>query len=77
MEIAPEMLEKRFHVTDRELRGQALLEAVCRGRGFLMRGGEVDLERACAVVLDEFRAGKLGGVSLELPPEEDDDEKGL
>lgn len=74
MEIAPDMLEKRFHVTDRSLRGQALLEAVCRGRGFLMRGGEVDLERGCAVVLDEFRDGRLGHITLEAPPQEKQEE---
>lgn len=66
-EIAPEMLEKRYHISDMTLRGQALMEAVCRGRGFLMRGGELDIERACAVVLDEFRDGKLGRVTLERP----------
>lgn len=74
-EIAPDMLEKRFHVTDCSLRGQALLEAVCRGRGFLMRGGEADLERGCAVALDEFRDGKLGRVTLELPPKEEAQEE--
>ena len=67
--ISPEMLEKRYHIRDMSLRGQALLEAVCRGRGFLMRGGEPDLERACAVVLDEFRDGRLGRVTLEIPHE--------
>ena len=67
--ISPEMLEKRYHIQDMSLRGQALLEAVCRGRGFLMRGGEPDLERACAVVLDEFRDGRLGRVTLEIPHE--------
>ena len=67
--ISPDMLEKRYHITDLSLRGQALLEAVCRGRGFLMRGGEVDLERGCAVVLDEFRDGRLGRVTLEVPHE--------
>ena len=67
--ISPEMLEKRYHIRDMSLRGQALLEAVCRGRGFLMRGGEADLERACAVVLDEFRDGRLGRVTLEIPHE--------
>ncbi len=65
--IRPEMLEKRYKITDDSLRGQALLEAVCRGRGFLMRGGELDLERASAVVLDEFRDGKLGRITLEMP----------
>ena len=44
-----------------------LLDAVCRGRGFLMKGGVLDTERACKVVLDEFRGGKLGRISLEAP----------
>ena len=68
-EISPDMLRQRYHIEDLSLRGQALMEAVCRGRGFLMRGGEVDIERGCAVVLDEFRDGKLGRVTLERPHE--------
>ena len=50
-----------------ELRGEELLEAVCKGRGFLMKGGVCDYDRCCAVVLDEFRAGKLGRMTLEMP----------
>ena len=50
-----------------ELRGEELLEAVCKGRGFLMKGGVCDYDRCCAVVLDEFRAGKVARVTLELP----------
>ena len=49
------------------LRGEELLEAVCKGRGFLMKGGVCDYDRCCAVVLDEFRAGKLGRMTLEMP----------
>ena len=67
--LAPEALTARYKITDMSLRGQALLEAVCRGRGFLLRGGELDIERASAVVLDEFRDGKLGRLTLEAPPE--------
>lgn len=67
--LAPDALTARYKITDMSLRGQALLEAVCRGRGFLLRGGELDIERACAVVLDEFRDGKLGRLTLEMPPE--------
>ena len=63
--LVPEMVQKRYHVEDMTLRGQALMEAVCRGRGFLLRGGELDIDRACAVVLDEFRDGKLGRITLE------------
>lgn len=65
--MSPENVQKRYKLTDMSLRGLALMEAVCRGRGFLMRGGELDIDRACAVVLDEFRDGKLGRVTLESP----------
>ncbi len=67
---APDMLKMRYRIEDRDLKGQALMEAVCRGRGFLLRGAEPDLDRACATVLDEFRNGKLGKITLESPQEE-------
>lgn len=60
----------RFHIEDVSLRGETLLEAVCRGRGFLMKGGVCDYDRCCSVVLDEFRAGKCGRITLERPPKE-------
>ncbi len=44
-----------------------LLQRAAINRGFLSRGGEADISRASAVILDEFRAGKLGRISLELP----------
>ena len=44
------------------------MDEVCRGRGFLMRGGELDYDRCCAVVLDEFREGKVGKLTLEEAP---------
>ncbi len=49
--------------------GWELLELVGRKRGMLISGGEVNLERAGITVLDEFRAGKLGRVTLEMPPD--------
>ena len=42
-----------------------LLCQVGRRRGMLISGGEVNTERAAATVLDEFRAGKLGRVTLD------------
>lgn len=47
-----------------------LLELVGRKRGMLISGGEVDTLRAATVLMDEYRGGKLGKVSLELPPRE-------
>ena len=42
-----------------------MLEKIGRKRGFLVRGGDVDTERAAITVLDEFRGGKIGRISLE------------
>ena len=49
------------------LSGFELLCAVAKARGFVVRGGEADYERAAAVVLDEFRGAKIGSISLERP----------
>ena len=47
--------------------GYRLLEAAGRKRGFLISGGDVDTERMSKILLDEFRGGKLGRFTLELP----------
>ena len=50
--------------------GYRLLEAAGKKRGFLISGGEVDTERMAKILLDEFRGGKLGSFTLELPEED-------
>lgn len=50
-----------------ELKPHELLAAVAKKRGFLISGGELDTERAAAIVLDEFRSAKIGNISLETP----------
>ena len=70
--VTPKTVQERFKIKDLSLRGPDLLDAVCLGRGFLMKGGIYDTERACKVVLDEFRGGKLGRITLEAPKEERD-----
>lgn len=42
-----------------------LLEAACGGRGWLLSGGRYDTDRAAALVLDEFRAGRIGKITIE------------
>ena len=70
LSVKPQAVMERFRIKEPDLQGEALLEAVCRGRGFLMKGGVCDYDRCCAVVLDEFRGGKLGRISLETPEKE-------
>ena len=65
---------ERFHFSDNHLKGVELLDAVCSGRGWLLKGGQYDYDRCCSVVLDEFRAGKLGRITLEDPPKKPEGE---
>lgn len=66
----PAVLEQRYRITPPEgTPGYALLEMAGRNRGFLLSGGEIHVERMAKVLLDEFRSGKLGKFTLELPEE--------
>lgn len=44
-----------------------LLNVIGKKRGMLISGGEIDTERAAIILLDEFRSGKLGRITLEMP----------
>jgi len=64
----PQALEARYQIKAQPgAPGWELLEQGAQGRGFLISGGEYDLERMAHVLLDEYRAGKLGRFTLELP----------
>lgn len=64
----PESIKTRYKFEpQRDKNGFELLEQAARKRGFLISGGECDLERMAGVLLDEFRGGKLGRISLEKP----------
>lgn len=64
----PGMIENRYKISDFEnLEGWEILEMIGRKRGFLIKGGEINYERTANIICDEFRGGKLGRISLELP----------
>ncbi len=67
--LYPQSLENRYKLklSNEHLAGHELLELVGRKRGMLISGGEIDTDRAAITVLDEFRGGKLGAISLEWP----------
>ena len=70
-DLYPGLIEQRYKFTpDPEKNGYELLEDAGRKRGFLISGGEVDIERMAGALLKEFHDGKLGRISLETPPEE-------
>ncbi len=63
----PWSLQERYKIETGDFSGFQLLEAAAKKRGFLVSRGEYDLERMAAVLLDEFRGGKLGRITLERP----------
>ena len=67
MAIAPEATRARFKLAEglEEALPEELVDAACRGRGWLLSGGRADTQRAAALILDEFRAGKVGKITLE------------
>lgn len=67
-ELYPQSIEQRYKfVPDPAATGLELLETAARKRGFIVSKGECDLERMSAILLDEFRDGRLGRISLEKP----------
>lgn len=64
----PDTLKNRYGIeVDGDTPGYMLLEAAGKKRGFLLARGEINTERMAKVVLDEYRAGKLGRLTLEEP----------
>lgn len=62
----PGKLKERYEV-DEELKPIDILEAIAVKRGCLKKGELVDIDKAANIIIDEFRAGKLGRISLEMP----------
>ena len=59
----PELVKARYKIA-----GEGdILDEIARARGMLISGGEPDTERAAATLLDEFRGGKIGRITLEMP----------
>lgn len=68
--IAPSSLEERYKISDIEaMSGIEIMDEIGKNRGALMRGGLIDYEKVSGIILDEFRKGTLGRITLEAPNE--------
>lgn len=66
--LYPDRIEERYKINlTSEMNGYEILCAIAKKRGFLISGGELDTLRCANVFFDEFRASKLGAISLETP----------
>ena len=68
-QLYPALLSERYKLGDmaqyEELQNFELFELIGRKRGFLISGGEINTERTANMLLDEFRAAKIGRITLD------------
>ena len=62
----PGLLQERFEV-DESQTASDILHGIAVNRGCLLKGQELDYEKAASILLDDFRSGKLGAISIERP----------
>lgn len=68
MVVNPNFIKNRYNVEfDTIDEPHDVLEKIAVSRGFIKKGGEPDCERTAKIVLDEFRSGKIGKITLEMP----------
>ena len=63
----PTLLTARYGFALQGMDGPRLIEAVAKRRGCLIKGGGLDLEKASLILLDDYRSGTLGRISMETP----------
>lgn len=63
----PKTLEQRYKLSIGELEPLACFEQIAQKRGCLQKGGVIDMEKAAEIILQDFRLGRLGRISLEMP----------
>jgi ribosome biogenesis GTPase A len=61
------LLAARYGFATESLDGTAVIEAIAKRRSYRLRGGDLDFERASRTLLDDYRSGALGRISLETP----------
>jgi len=63
----PNLLAQRYKFPLENMDGYALIEAIAKLRGYRIRGKDFDLEKAAMTLLQDYRTGALGRISLETP----------
>ena len=63
-ESYPALLKERYAIEEISSPAE-MLGGICKRRGFVLRGGEYDLERGARALIDDFRKGRIGKITLE------------
>ena len=72
--ITPGLLKERYGIEEDGRKPYELLDEIAAARACLTKGGVNDLTKAARLLLDEFRGGKLGRITLEMPEKKEEAE---
>ncbi len=65
-EIAPKEFKEKYKLEDLDKEPLALFDDVCRKRGYVVKGGEVDYGRCARAIIDDLRKGRIGKICFEV-----------
>ena len=65
MEVYPTVLSDKYNITITDDSPLQILEKICKVRGYMLKGAECDYDRASMALINDFRKGKLGNITLE------------
>ena len=65
----PGLLAARYHAEESTQAPAVILNEIALARSCLKKGGETDVSRAALLLIDDFRSGRLGRITAEVPPE--------
>lgn len=63
--ICPKLVFEKYGIDTNAKTAEERLQAICKKRGFLLRGGEFDYERCGTAIIDDFRKGRIGKIILD------------
>ena len=72
--VAPGKIAERYEISE-EGKAYEVLAEVARARRCLLKGEELDTKKAAMILLDDYRSGKIGRITLELPEKEVQEEQ--
>jgi len=65
----PNLLNSRYNIDIENKSPLEIMEEIGKKRGALIKGGEIDYTKTSSIILDEFRKGIIGRITLEYPEE--------
>lgn len=67
--ISTKFLENRYNISVEDKTSIDIIMEIGKRRGCIIKGGEIDFSKASKIILDEYRKGIIGRITLELPQE--------